>query len=114
MKSLCLIVVVAAFFTAALAAPKELTAEEVATLQIDRILGDEQLVKGYFECVMDKGPCDPAGEALKSLLPKWFDSECSTCNERQKENISKIVKFAKDNKAELYEQIEKKFKSLEA
>lgn len=35
-------------------------------IDIDEILNSERLLKNYFNCVMDKGPCTPDGQELRS------------------------------------------------
>lgn len=35
-------------------------------IDIDEILGSERLLKNYFNCIMERGPCSPDGTELKS------------------------------------------------
>lgn len=35
-------------------------------LNIDEVLSSDRLLKNYFECLMERGPCTPEGSELKS------------------------------------------------
>lgn len=61
---LCLLVVVAS--TVVVAAPQDKYTIKYDNVNLDQILNNNRLLDSYFKCLMDKGPCTPDGEELKS------------------------------------------------
>lgn len=60
----CLLVLVV--FVVALALAEEKYTNRFDGIDIDKILNSDRLLNNYHKCLMDRGPCTPAGTELKS------------------------------------------------
>ncbi|XP_046398045.1 ejaculatory bulb-specific protein 3-like [Ischnura elegans] len=78
-------------------------------VNVDEILRSDRLVKNYFDCLMDKGPCTPEGSELKKSIPDALQTECSKCSEKQKEKSHKVIRHLIENKPDMWSQLEAKW-----
>ncbi|XP_046398655.1 ejaculatory bulb-specific protein 3-like [Ischnura elegans] len=78
-------------------------------VNVDEILRSDRLVKNYFDCLMDKGPCTPEGSELKKSIPDALQTECSKCTEKQKEKAHKVIRHLIENKPDMWSQLEAKW-----
>ncbi|KAK9722517.1 Insect pheromone-binding family, A10/OS-D [Popillia japonica] len=80
-------------------------------VNIDEILNNRRLLKGYANCLLDKGPCSPDGAELKLRLPDAVKSNCEKCSEKQREGSKVILKHLIDKEPEIWKELEQKYGS---
>ncbi|XP_071448271.1 ejaculatory bulb-specific protein 3-like [Hetaerina americana] len=78
-------------------------------VNVDEILRSDRLVKNYFDCLVDKGPCTPEGSELKKSIPDALKTECAKCTEKQREKAEKVIRHLIDKKPEMWAQLEAKW-----
>ncbi|XP_046399292.1 ejaculatory bulb-specific protein 3-like [Ischnura elegans] len=78
-------------------------------INVDNILKSERLLKNYFDCLMDRGPCTADGSELKRNIPDALRTGCSKCTEKQEDGARKVIKHLMDNKPDLWKQLEAKW-----
>ncbi|XP_059478967.1 ejaculatory bulb-specific protein 3-like [Neocloeon triangulifer] len=88
---------------------KETYTTKFDNIDIDQILKSDRLIKNYYNCLMEKGPCTADGKELKENLPDALKSDCSKCSEKQKDGSDKIMKYLIKNKPTLWAELEKKY-----
>ncbi|XP_075167376.1 ejaculatory bulb-specific protein 3-like [Haematobia irritans] len=98
----------AAFLVVALADDEKYTTK-YDNIDIDEILKSDRLFKNYYNCLIDQGKCTPDGRELKTVLPDALKTECSKCNEKQKESAEKVIRFIIENKPEEWKNLQAKF-----
>ncbi|XP_059486434.1 ejaculatory bulb-specific protein 3-like [Neocloeon triangulifer] len=54
-------------------------------------LNDDALVRRRFNCVLDRGPCDRAGNALKAAIPVYGRNNCQKCTPQQKAQARRVL-----------------------
>ncbi|XP_053615089.1 ejaculatory bulb-specific protein 3-like [Plodia interpunctella] len=87
MKAVCIALV-------ALAIPLVLCYDEkFDKVDVDKIIGDDNLFTGYINCMLDKGPCDlEHSEEFKKILPEVIATSCAKCTPIQRNHVRKTVK----------------------
>ncbi|KAK9506679.1 hypothetical protein O3M35_008571 [Rhynocoris fuscipes] len=82
-------------FVAALsvAYPQGSYSDKFDNVNVDAILNDEATYQTYFNCLANRGPCSPEGDALKRILPDALQNRCNKCTEKQKAGAIKIITF---------------------
>lgn len=108
MKFLCLAVIIAASMVMARPADEKYTTK-YDNIDVDEILKSERLFKNYYNCLIDQGSCTPDARELKNVLPDALQTECSKCNEKQKENADKVLRFIIENKKEEWKTLQAKY-----
>ncbi|RZC42384.1 chemosensory protein [Asbolus verrucosus] len=78
-------------------------------MDIDEILSSERLLKNYFNCIMDRGPCVPEGAELKRVLPDALQTGCEKCSDKQKQACKRIVRFLMDDKPQMWKELTAKY-----
>ncbi|KAK9722565.1 Insect pheromone-binding family, A10/OS-D [Popillia japonica] len=78
-------------------------------VDLDDILKNKRLLKGYVFCLLEKGPCSPDGAELKKVLPDAIETECSKCSEKQNNGSRKVLRHLIDNEPEYWNELEKKY-----
>lgn len=78
-------------------------------VDLEEILHSDRLFLNYFKCLLDKGNCPPDGRELKNVLPDALQTECSKCNDKQKKNAEKVIKFIKANKPQEWKELTAKY-----
>lgn len=78
-------------------------------VDIDEILASDRLFGNYFKCLVGKGNCPPDGRELKKVLPDALQTECSKCNDKQKKNAEKVIKYIKANKPQEWKELTAKY-----
>ncbi|XP_054277358.1 ejaculatory bulb-specific protein 3-like [Macrosteles quadrilineatus] len=94
---------------AALAAADDGYTTKFDNVDIDNILQNDRLLKNYFHCLMDKGPCTADGKELKKNLPEALENECAKCSEKQSVNAEKVLKFIYEKKQDMFKELEAKY-----
>ncbi|CAG9837566.1 unnamed protein product [Diabrotica balteata] len=78
-------------------------------VDIDAIIKNERLLKNYFNCLMDEGPCNADGKELKKVLPDALKTECAKCSDAQKNGAKKIITHLIKNKRQWWDELEARF-----
>ncbi|XP_049877109.1 allergen Tha p 1-like [Pectinophora gossypiella] len=78
-------------------------------INVDEILESQRLLKGYVDCLLDKGRCTPDAKTLKETLPDALEHECSKCTKKQKEGSDKVIKFLVNKRPDLWKDLASKY-----
>ncbi|XP_026762925.2 allergen Tha p 1 [Galleria mellonella] len=78
-------------------------------INVDEILESQRLLRGYVDCLLDKGRCTPDGKALKETIPDALEFECSKCTEKQKAGADKVVRFLVNKRPELWNELKSRY-----
>lgn len=78
-------------------------------IDVDQILTSDRLMKGYVDCLLDKGRCTPDGKALKETLPDALENECSKCTEKQKTGSDKVIRNLVNKRPNLWKELGAKY-----
>ncbi|KAI4468631.1 chemosensory protein-related [Holotrichia oblita] len=78
-------------------------------VNIDEILNNRRLLKGYANCLLDKGPCSPDGSELKQVLPDVIETGCTKCSEVQSKATRTILRHLIENEPEIWKSLEEKY-----
>ncbi|XP_061396794.1 ejaculatory bulb-specific protein 3-like [Musca vetustissima] len=78
-------------------------------IDVDEILKSDRLFNNYYKCLIDQGTCTPDGRELKNTLPDALQTECSKCNEKQKANADKVIRYIIENKPEEWKSLQEKY-----
>ncbi|KAM3963365.1 allergen Tha p 1-like [Aphomia sociella] len=78
-------------------------------INVDEILDSQRLLKGYVDCLMDKGRCTPDGKALKETIPNALEHDCSKCTAKQKEGADKTIRFLVNKRPDLWKELKVKY-----
>ncbi|KRT84020.1 hypothetical protein AMK59_2033 [Oryctes borbonicus] len=103
------VLVLIVFATVSLSVADDQYTTKFDSINIDEILKNDRLLQGYCNCLLDKGPCNEDGTALKSVIPEALATECAKCNDKQKEGSKKVLRFLIDTKRECFDPLEEKY-----
>ncbi|CAG2057495.1 unnamed protein product [Timema podura] len=80
-------------------------------VDLDAILKNDRLFKGYFDCLMDNKDdrCTTDGKELKGIIPDALTNHCAKCNDKQKEGTKKVINHLIKNKPEEWKQLQAKY-----
>nr|CAD7445705.1 unnamed protein product [Timema bartmani] len=78
-------------------------------VDLDVILKNPRLLKGYLDCLVRDGNCTPDGKELKDSLADALANDCDKCSEKQKAGSDKVIKHLIANQPEDWKDVEKKF-----
>nr|ANA75029.1 putative chemosensory protein 11 [Ectropis obliqua] len=78
-------------------------------INVDQILESQRLLRGYVDCLLDRGRCTPDGKALKETLPDALEHECSKCTAKQKSGSDKVVRFLVNKQPALWKELGVKY-----
>lgn len=78
-------------------------------VNVDEILESDRLLKGYIDCLLDRGRCTPDGKDLKETLPDALENECSKCTEKQKSGSDKVIKHLVNKRPEMWKELAVKY-----
>lgn len=106
---LLLLVALACCIAATWAKPGSTYTDKWDHINVDEILESDRLLKGYVDCLLDKGRCTPDGKELKTTLPDALENECSKCTKKQKEGSDKVIKHLVNKRPDLWKQLSTKF-----
>nr|AKI84387.1 CSP4 [Holotrichia parallela] len=106
MNSFLLVLVLS---VAAIALAQDSYTTRFDNVNIDEIINNRRLLKGYTNCLLDKGPCSPDGAELKLRLPDGIKTNCEKCSEKQRDGAKKIFKHLINKEPEIWKELEAKF-----
>ncbi|XP_041984363.1 allergen Tha p 1-like [Aricia agestis] len=78
-------------------------------INVDEILESQRLLKGYVDCLLDRGKCTSDGKALKDTLPDALENDCSNCTDKQKEGADKVLKHLINKRQDLWKELAVKY-----
>lgn len=100
-------------------------------VDINDIIHNDRLLKGYVNCLLDKGPCTADGLELKSMffrvisfgiltknnqfvllpenMPDAIETNCSKCSDKQREGSEVMMQYLIDNKPEYWNPLQEKY-----
>ncbi|KAF7283888.1 ejaculatory bulb-specific protein 3-like [Rhynchophorus ferrugineus] len=110
MKSFVLsFAVLVALVGLAMGKPADTYTTKYDNIDLDQILKSDRLLRNYLNCLLEKGKCTPDGSELKRVLPDALETECSKCNEKQKDGARKVIHFLIDNKRPWWNELAVKY-----
>nr|AIX97825.1 chemosensory protein [Cnaphalocrocis medinalis] len=78
-------------------------------INVDEILESQRLLRGYVDCLLDKGRCTPDGKALKETLPDALEHNCSKCTEKQKSSSDKVIRHLINKQPDYWKELSTKY-----
>ncbi|XP_026494643.1 allergen Tha p 1-like [Vanessa tameamea] len=78
-------------------------------INIDEILESQRLLKGYVDCLVDKGRCTSDAKALKETLPDALEHDCKKCTEKQKTGADKVIRHLVNKRPDLWKELSAKY-----
>ncbi|MFS6531776.1 A10/OS-D family protein, partial [Microbacterium aurugineum] len=78
-------------------------------INVDEILESQRLLKGYVDCLLERGKCTSDGKALKDTLPDALENDCSKCTQKQKEGAEKVLKHLINKRQDLWKELAVKY-----
>lgn len=102
---LFLLISVACIATLANGRPATKYTDKWDNINVGEILESDRLMKGYVDCLLDKGRCTPDGKALKETLPDALENECSKCTEKQKNGSDKVLKHLINKRPDFWKEL---------
>ncbi|XP_053615072.1 allergen Tha p 1 isoform X2 [Plodia interpunctella] len=103
------IVLVPLMVVLALAWGKSTYTDKWDNINVDEILESQRLLKGYVDCLMERGRCTPDGKTLKETLPDALENECSKCTAKQKNSSDKVIRFLVNKRPDLWNELSTKY-----
>ncbi|MFB9840703.1 A10/OS-D family protein, partial [Actinoallomurus acaciae] len=78
-------------------------------INVDEILESQRLLRGYVDCLLDKGRCTPDGKDLKETLPDALENDCSKCTAKQKEASDKVIRHLINKQPDYWKELAVKY-----
>ncbi|GBP07815.1 Putative odorant-binding protein A10 [Eumeta japonica] len=72
---------------------------------IDFLIENPRLLKGYLMCFISRGPCSPDGKTFKAVLPEVIMHACRKCSVPQKRLARKAFAAMKRYLPQEFEQL---------
>ncbi|XP_038211414.1 uncharacterized protein LOC119831916 [Zerene cesonia] len=60
-------------------------------LDVDKLMKDPIIVKGYMDCYLNRAPCSPLAQSYKNILEDSLKSSCKRCSNLQKHLWSRFL-----------------------
>ncbi|CAH2266979.1 allergen Tha p 1-like [Pararge aegeria] len=78
-------------------------------INVDEILESQRLLRGYADCLVDKGRCTSDAKALKETLPDALEHDCSKCTPKQKSSADKVIRHLVNKRPDLWKELSAKY-----
>ncbi|XP_023942510.1 allergen Tha p 1 [Bicyclus anynana] len=78
-------------------------------INVEEILESDRLLRGYADCLMDKGRCTSDAKALKETLPDALEHDCSKCTAKQKTSADKVLKHMINKRPKIWDELATKY-----
>nr|ALT31610.1 chemosensory protein 28 [Cnaphalocrocis medinalis] len=78
-------------------------------INVDEILESKRLLRGYVDCLIDKGRCTADGKTLKETIPDALENNCSKCTPKQKTGSDKVIRHLINKRPELWRELAVKY-----
>ncbi|KAL4704243.1 hypothetical protein ACJJTC_016261 [Scirpophaga incertulas] len=102
------VLVVVALFALQWASAQKYT-DRYDVINVDEVLGNSRLLKGYLKCVLNKGQCTAEGRELKSHIVEALQNGCAKCTKAQREGMRKVIKHLVTKEKEYWEELVNKY-----
>lgn len=73
------------------------------------ILKNKRLLRKYFECVMERGPCTMDGKELKKHVRDAIQTGCAKCTYIQEQKAIQIVEYLMKHELSMWKQLTAKY-----
>nr|ARO70327.1 Chemosensory protein 23 [Dendrolimus punctatus] len=88
-----------------LAVAVALYTDEFDNLDVMEMVKNPRTLKGYTDCLTEKGPCPPPGKALKENIKEAMLTDCAQCTEKQKEKATESIRYLFRNERKIFDQV---------
>lgn len=78
-------------------------------INLDEILESKRLLRGYVDCLLDKGRCTADAKTLKEALPDALENDCTKCTEKQKTGSDKVIRHLVNKRPEMWKELAVKY-----
>nr|UVB79210.1 chemosensory protein 4 [Heortia vitessoides] len=78
-------------------------------INVNEILESQRLLRGYVDCLLDKGRCTPDGKALKETLPDALENNCSKCTPKQKTASDTVIRHLVNKQPDYWKELAAKY-----
>ncbi|QCX75495.1 Insect pheromone-binding family, A10/OS-D [Streptomyces sp. YIM 121038] len=78
-------------------------------VDVDQILNSKRRFDNYFNCLMDKGKCDPDAKELKRLLPDALRTDCEKCTPVQRDAANTVIEYTFSSRPAEWSQLSAKY-----
>lgn len=78
-------------------------------INVDEILESQRLLKGYVDCLVERGRCTTDAKALKETLPDALEHDCKKCTEKQKASADKVIRHLVNKRPDLWNELSAKY-----
>nr|QGH51246.1 putative chemosensory protein 3 [Conopomorpha sinensis]WGJ79146.1 chemosensory protein 7 [Conopomorpha sinensis] len=95
--------------TWARARPADHYTDKWDNLNVEEILESDRILRGYVDCLLDKGRCTPDGKTLKETLPDALEHGCEKCTEKQKDKSDRVIRYLVNKRPQYWKELSKKY-----
>ncbi|XP_058799830.1 allergen Tha p 1-like [Phymastichus coffea] len=78
-------------------------------VDLNEVFKSKRLMRHYFNCLVDKGPCPPDARELKRALPEALENGCAKCSKSQLDAAIKIIHHLREFEPVKFEILANKF-----
>ncbi|KAI5643022.1 insect pheromone-binding family, a10/OS-D domain-containing protein [Phthorimaea operculella] len=89
--------------------PGTLYTDKFDHINVDEILESQRLLRGYIDCLMERGRCTADSKTLKETLPDALEHDCNKCTKKQKESSDKVIRFLVNKRPDLWKELSAKY-----
>ncbi|CAG9563984.1 unnamed protein product [Danaus chrysippus] len=107
MKS-CVLLALLSLVAVAWGRPQHYT-DKWDNINVDEILESQRLLRGYVDCLVDKGRCTSDAKTLKETLPDALENDCKKCTEKQKTSADKVIRHLVNKRPDLWKELAGKY-----
>ncbi|XP_075981771.1 allergen Tha p 1-like [Anticarsia gemmatalis] len=74
-------------------------------VNVDEVLENPRLLKGYVDCVMERGKCTSEGKELRDHMKDAIATGCSKCTEAQEKGATKVIDHLIKNEPAIWREL---------
>lgn len=89
----------------------QLVPRDFQNVNLDTYLNNERAVKFQIKCLLEQGPCDKLGKALKQSIPQLLVDQCISCNDMEKDDARKLLSHIQSRFPIDWEKLIRKFQN---
>lgn len=78
-------------------------------IDVAAIIANKRLMDNYVQCLLKRGTCSEEGSVLREIIPDALTTECSKCNELQKNWAEKVIKHLVEERKSDWEDLLKEY-----
>ncbi|CAH0713320.1 unnamed protein product, partial [Brenthis ino] len=103
------IVLLCCFLASVLAVPVEKYSDRFDYINLQEILDNPKLLRGYSNCALEKGPCTPEGKELKEHIQDALETGCEKCTKTQLNGATTVIDHLIKNNREIWKELTSKY-----